>query len=113
MTRPEVRGIEVDGQTRCAHYNSQVDIVAIKMRCCGIFYACKECHEALAGHQIRVWPRREWNQGAVLCGSCGTELRIEQYLEGGNACPVCRAGFNPGCRRHHHFYFEMERAGGG
>src|ERR1700735_1462621 len=50
--RPEVRGIELDAQSRCAHYSSPLDIVAIKMKCCGGYFACKECHAALADHVL-------------------------------------------------------------
>src|SRR6266852_1872398 len=103
-----VRGIDVDAQTRCVHYRSAADIVAIKMRCCGVYYACKDCHVALAGHAIAVWPRGEWEQRAVLCGACGAELTIWEYLQGESRCPGCGAGFNPGCRAHWHFYFEGE-----
>jgi uncharacterized CHY-type Zn-finger protein len=103
--RPEVRGIDLDAQTRCAHYKSILDIIAIKMKCCGIYYACKDCHEALADHPIEVWPQSEWAQPAILCGVCGTELSIEQYMAGGYKCPACGAAFNPGCRNHYQFYF--------
>jgi uncharacterized CHY-type Zn-finger protein len=102
----EVRGVDLDAQTRCAHYHSQRDIIAIKMKCCGVYYACKDCHEALAGHALEVWPYNERDRQAVLCGSCGSELSITQYLECGNRCPACQAEFNPGCRNHYHFYFE-------
>lgn len=57
---PEVRGANVDPQTRCAHFNQPVDIIAIKMKCCGVYYACKDCHAALADHEIKVWPQPEW-----------------------------------------------------
>ena len=103
--RPEVRGVDQDAQTRCAHYRSELDIVAIKMKCCGVYYACKDCHEALAGHAMEAWPRSEWSQAAVLCGACGCEMSIEAYLSCGYRCPACGAAFNPGCRRHSHFYF--------
>ena len=63
---PEVRGVEVDTQTRCVHWRSAADIVAIKMACCGVYWACKDCHEALAGHAIAVWGRGEWNARAVF-----------------------------------------------
>ncbi|MGH9609274.1 MAG: glutamine amidotransferase [Bryobacteraceae bacterium] len=105
--RPLVKGIEVDAQTRCAHYRKPEDVVAIKMKCCGVYYACKDCHEALAGHAIQVWPRGEWERRAVLCGSCGTEMTIRRYLECGSQCPNCQAPFNPGCRNHYHLYFEI------
>jgi uncharacterized CHY-type Zn-finger protein len=103
---PVVRGIDLDSQTRCAHYHSAADIVAIKMKCCGVYYACKDCHIALAGHAIAVWPRSERDQQAILCGACGTELTIHEYLQSKSRCPSCGAAFNPGCRKHHYFYFE-------
>ncbi len=103
----EVRGIAVDAQTRCAHWRSERDVVAIKMKCCGAWYACKDCHDALAGHAIQVWPRAEWDAAAVLCGACGHEMTVRAYLDCADACPACGAGFNPGCRLHRHFYFEV------
>ena len=103
--RPRVEGVNLDPQTRCAHYHSALDIVAIRMRCCGVYYACKDCHDVLADHAIVVWPRAEWSAKAILCGACSAELSIESYLGGDNRCPSCRAGFNPGCRHHHRFYF--------
>ena len=106
MSRPAVAGVEVDVQTRCAHWHSPLDVVAIKMKCCGVYYACKDCHDALAGHATEVWPRAEWNEKAILCGACGAQLTINQYLDSGDRCPSCGAGFNLGCRHHHHFYFE-------
>ena len=105
-TRPEVRGLDLDPQTRCRHYHGALDIIAIKMNCCGVYYACKDCHIELAGHEISVWPRAQWNIKAVLCGACGAELTINDYLQSESHCPVCNAGFNPGCRNHHLFYFE-------
>jgi uncharacterized CHY-type Zn-finger protein len=106
-TCPTVQGLDLDAQSRCAHWRSPLDIVAIRMKCCGAYYACKDCHEALAGHALAVWPRGEWGERAVLCGGCGAELTIAAYLASSDACPACHAPFNPGCRHHHHFYFEM------
>ena len=106
VLHPIVRGIGLDAQTRCAHYHGDSDIIAIRMKCCGIYYACKDCHEALADHPIQVWPCAEWDQPAILCGACGRELSIEDYMRSGYRCPACQANFNPGCRHHSHFYFE-------
>ena len=105
VERPEVYGIGLDAETRCAHYRSALDIIAIRMKCCGLYYACKDCHEAMAGHAIEVWPLDEWDRPAVLCGACGSELTIAQYMASGYECPACGAGFNPGCRKHYRFYF--------
>jgi uncharacterized CHY-type Zn-finger protein len=104
---PEVRGVNVDPQTRCVHYYSAVDVIAIKMKCCGVYYACKDCHAALAGHDIQVWPESEWLQKAVLCGCCRTELSINEYMASEHRCPACGAEFNPGCKKHYRFYFEV------
>ena len=100
-------GLQVDRQTRCAHYHTPLDIIAIKMKCCGAYYACNDCHAALAGHEVEVWPRSEWTERAVLCGHCRTELTIHEYMECHHRCPVCGAGFNPGCASHYQFYFEL------
>ncbi len=109
---PMVRGIDLDAQTRCVHYHSAADIVAIKMKCCGVYYACRDCHVALAGHAIAVWPTGEWEERAVLCGACGVEMTIRQYLDCEARCLGCGVGFNPGCRKHNHFYFEAEKKAG-
>ena len=103
---PQVHGVDLDPQTRCAHWRSPLDIIAIRMRCCGAWYACKDCHDALAGHPAEVWPRAEFGRPAVLCGACGTQLTVRQYLACDNRCPACAAPFNPGCRLHYRFYFE-------
>ncbi len=91
----DLRGVSLDPQTRCEHYHGPTDIIAIKMKCCGTYYACKDCHEELAGHRITVWPESEWDQQAVLCGACGEMLTIFQYMHGDSHCPACRAQFNP------------------
>jgi uncharacterized CHY-type Zn-finger protein len=104
---PPVLGVELDPQTRCVHYRSELDVIAIKVRCCGEYYACKECHDALADHDLDPWPRQEFETRAVLCGVCGSELTIREYLDSGSVCPACGAGFNPRCRLHHHFYFSL------
>ncbi len=106
MTRPAVLGQDLDPQTRCAHWHSPLDVIAIKMRCCEAYYACRQCHDELADHPAAVWPRAEWDRPAVLCGVCGHELSVRAYMDCGNQCPACGAAFNPGCRSHYHLYFE-------
>jgi len=107
LTPPNVRGVHLDSQTRCEHYRGPTDIIAIKMKCCGLYYACKDCHETLADHPIAVWLESEWTQQAVLCGACGATLTILQYMQSDSRCPACRAQFNSRCRYHDHYYFHV------
>jgi uncharacterized CHY-type Zn-finger protein len=105
---PEVRGVNLDAQTRCAHFHGSTDIIAIKMKCCGVYYACKDCHAALADHPIEVWPEAEWEEKAILCGACQSELTILEYMGCGYSCPRCGAQFNPKCQNHYHYYFDSK-----
>ena len=102
----EVHGIEVDPLTRCAHYHSELDIIAIKFDCCGHWYPCFECHAAVTDHESTVWPRAKFDEPAVLCCKCGQQLTVRQYLDSGSKCPGCDSQFNPGCAKHYDLYFE-------
>lgn len=102
----EVRGIGLDSETRCAHFDGDRDVIAIKFRCCGTYYPCHACHQERADHPADVWPRSTFDSEAVLCGVCGTELTIEDYLAADFTCPTCGAAFNPGCAEHYQYYFE-------
>lgn len=106
----EVRvfGKSVDNQTRCVHWHSQLDIIAIKFKCCDKYYPCFSCHEEDADHQHEVWPKGEFDEKAILCGVCGHELSIKDYMASGNTCTNCKSSFNPGCSNHYHLYFEVE-----
>ncbi|HEV3243329.1 MAG TPA: CHY zinc finger protein [Chthoniobacterales bacterium] len=102
-----VMGVDVDPQTRCAHYHNERDIIAIKFKCCGKWFSCHQCHATLAGHTAEVWLKEEFGERSVLCGNCGEQLSIREYLQCESVCPHCEHQFNPGCARHHHLYFEM------
>jgi len=102
----EVKGKPVDEETRCVHYHSPLDIIALKFRCCNSYYPCFYCHDETAGHPSQRWRREDANEKAILCGACKTELTIAQYRNSHYTCPGCGAGFNPGCHKHDHLYFE-------
>ena len=102
----EVKGKPVDDQTRCEHYHSSLDVIAIKFKCCDEYYPCYQCHEETVNHRAEVWPKEEWNTKAILCGVCKTELTITEYMSSNNSCSHCRSAFNPGCSNHYHLYFE-------
>ena len=122
-----LRGVGVDPETRCVHWESELDVVALRFGCCGTFSPCHACHAETADHDPEPWPRARFDEPAVLCGACGATLSARVYLDGealrasgsegrshsgsrakpdDDACPACGAAFNPGCRRHRDRYFE-------
>ncbi|KAK8016823.1 hypothetical protein PG993_015012 [Apiospora rasikravindrae] len=79
-TGPTVHGLSVSALTQCSHWHSERDIIAIRHKCCGDYYACISCHEALAKHPPQVWPKAEQaTTRAVLCGKCRHELTIAEH----------------------------------
>ncbi|WP_331234932.1 CHY zinc finger protein [Natronorarus salvus] len=101
-----VGGVDVGPETRCEHHHTARDVIAIRFRCCLTYYPCFACHETSADHEAERWSREQWDREAVLCGVCGTELTIREYLDSPARCPTCEATFNPGCVAHHDRYFE-------
>ncbi|MDR4531947.1 CHY zinc finger protein [Glutamicibacter sp. PS] len=103
----EVRGVQMDAQTRCAHYHTALDVIAIKFICCGYYYPCHLCHAELADHAAQPWPVERRAEPVVLCGVCRHELSVTRYLAS-EQCPHCAAPFNPGCKLHSDLYFAPE-----
>ncbi len=101
---PHVYGATVDDQTRCVHYATPADVVAIQFHCCRRFYPCFQCHATAETHPATLWPAADFAQPAILCGVCRTRMSISQYRDV-HACPHCAAPFNDGCRLHAHLYF--------
>jgi uncharacterized CHY-type Zn-finger protein len=109
---PQVHGLSLTPTTQCIHWNSALDIIAIKHYCCYKFYACISCHNAVESHEPTVWPISQRGERAVLCGKCKCVLSIEKYLHSGSRCTNCDARFNPGCKGHWGMYIEMEDESG-
>ena len=103
----EVKGKIFDNETRCEHYRSPLDVIAIKFKCCREYYPCYECHKETANHKAQVWKKQDQDTKAILCGVCKNELTIQEYLYSNSHCPYCNAAFNPKCTTHHHLYFEV------
>ena len=102
----KVYGKLIDNETRCEHYHSPLDIIAIKFKCCDKYYPCFQCHEETADHIAQTWNKNEWETKAILCGACKTELTINEYRRSGDRCPNCNSPFNPNCSNHYHLYFQ-------
>lgn len=107
--RPPVRGAAVDAQTRCVHYGTLLDVVAIRFACCDEYYPCRLCHDGAVGHPTTTWPASDRDRHVVMCGVCSAELTIAEY-RGTESCPACRTAFNPGCSLHDHLYFDPDPA---
>ncbi|WP_308726731.1 CHY zinc finger protein [Clavibacter sp. VKM Ac-2542] len=99
-----VRGPAIDAETRCIHYGSALDVVALRAPCCDAWYPCHLCHAAIADHPLEVIPRSAHHLPAALCGVCRATMSVPEYLAA-EACPSCGAAFNPGCAAHAHLYF--------
>jgi uncharacterized CHY-type Zn-finger protein len=84
-----------------------LDIIALKFWCCQEYYSCYECHTEISNHASVVWPRGEFNQKAILCGGCGYEMSVREYLGCCSKCPHCLRDLNPSCANHYPLYFQM------
>lgn len=102
----KVYGNPIDDQTRCRHYQSQLDIIALKCYSCRRYYPCYLCHDSCESHSYQAYPLSLAEDKAVFCGACQQELTISQYRKGAYSCPYCGAAFNPGCQKHSDIYFE-------
>lgn len=102
-----IKGSVIDKETRCIHYHTEVDRIAIKFYCCLTYFPCHLCHEEAGCGDMQVWPRDKFDQKGILCGACGKELTINTYLQGTNKCPTCQTAFNPNCKLHEKLYFAI------
>ncbi|WP_288782181.1 CHY zinc finger protein [uncultured Kocuria sp.] len=103
---PHVYGPVIDDQTRCVHYRTSKDIVALKFVCCGRYFPCYRCHEEVSDHPARQWSLHQRDEPAILCGVCKCELTIASYMAS-SRCPNCRSEFNERCALHYDLYFEV------
>lgn len=102
MDEPLFYGLDLDQHSRCRHYHSELDIVALKCGKCQRYYACYQCHDALTDHVFQAASANEPHP--VLCGVCRQQLSLSDYKTG--ACPICQSPFNPKCSNHYDIYFE-------
>lgn len=111
IKRINVAGKCIDKNTRCLHFSSEKDIIAIKFKCCNSFYPCYKCHLECANHSIIRWTRHdlcEKDKKVILCGACQNALTFYQYSKGDFECLFCKGKFNPGCALHYNLYFDLD-----
>ncbi|EHJ08010.1 CHY zinc finger protein [Staphylococcus simiae] len=103
---PKIFGSIIDSESRCKHYHTGLDIIAIKFKCCQKYYPCYKCHNEHESHQIKRWPESQFNEHVIFCGACKHEMTINDYMLVEN-CPHCHSHFNQRCKFHYHLYFEI------
>ncbi|ADD03921.2 zinc finger protein [Natrialba magadii ATCC 43099] len=108
MSLRPIRGVDVGPDTRCDHYDSELDVVAFRFACCDAYYPCFQCHDAVTDHEAVPWPEHQFDEPSVRCGVCDTTLTVPDYLDCAYECPNCDAPFNPGCAAHAELYFETD-----
>eukprot|EP00939_MAST-03C_sp_MAST-3C-sp1_P005473 g5473.t1 len=102
-------GVGTYKETRCTHWHSALDRVAIQASCCLKFYACVQCHDACESHRWKPWKASTSLQHhALLCGACGNTFSFVSYFSSPDKCSTCSASFNPNCKRHWDVYFSRE-----
>ncbi|SCW00834.1 LAFE_0C13036g1_1 [Lachancea fermentati] len=108
-----IRGDLVDEESRCVHWHSPLDVIAIKFKCCKTYYACYTCHQSLESHKVEKYSLKEDNnEHLVICGVCKTTMTFDTYRSNSGderslSCYACHAEFNPGCKLHYSEYFDM------
>ncbi|SCU94390.1 LAFA_0F21550g1_1 [Lachancea sp. 'fantastica'] len=109
------KGLLIDNQSRCVHWNSQLDVVCFKLKCCQHYYACHSCHDALESHPVQKYNiSQDPSSHVVLCGVCRNTMSFNQYRsktasirDQSLQCPFCCASFNPNCKLHYSIYFDI------
>lgn len=98
----------LDKNTRCLHYHSEIDIIAIKFKCCGYYFSCFKCHDLFRNysinHPVEKFSKLDYGK-VVLCGNCYSELTFDDYSKN-HRCTICNSQFNPKCSLHYGLYFD-------
>ena len=109
-----IKGCLVDEFSRCEHWHSEIDVIALKFKCCPtVYYPCYSCHEETtpADHKVEKYDLVvDKDKNLVICGMCKTEMTFDKYRnteeDGILKCYNCKAHFNPGCKLHYKIYFD-------
>ncbi|KAL6940858.1 hypothetical protein ACO0QE_004776 [Hanseniaspora vineae] len=112
-----IKGLLVDDESRCEHWHSDLDVVALKFKCCpAVYYCCYSCHLEVNNidpetgsapngqHQIEKFSRSDDTVKLIMCGACKTEMTFTEYTKN-MKCYNCKHDFNPRCKLHYDLYF--------
>ena len=97
-TDPLLRGVGLDAQTRCAHYATARDVVALRFACCPAYWSCHRCHAELTDHPAVPVPADALDVVAAVRFAGQHGLRVEVGAGGldGRRGHKCRGHPNGG-----------------
>lgn len=77
MSNIRLKGALLDDKTRCVHYHSPLDVVALQCYHCRTFYPCFECHNEQEDHTFMPWPKNSSTRACdfMWCVAHCTRLR--------------------------------------
>lgn len=104
----KVWGKVIDNETRCVHWHTDLDVMAIKFKCCKGFYSCYSCHKETTNHPTIKYDlsiQDDRDVQTILCGKCFGAMTFSEYVSDVR-CINCDTAFNPGCKLHYNLYFE-------
>lgn len=103
-----IHGAWIDHNTRCKHWNLELDIIALKFKCCGKYYPCYLCHAEYNDHEPRRWLGSDLSLvPMVVCGVCYHEYTYTEYATLEYSCDKCLSKFNPKCSLHMDYYVDL------
>ena len=79
---PKYVGVEIEThrESRCKHYHSKLDVLALESSCCNKFYSCVKCHDEMENHAMIPWDSdTSLNRHALLCGVCEKTFSIRTW----------------------------------
>ncbi|KAH3900132.1 Hot13p SCDLUD_003100 [Saccharomycodes ludwigii] len=102
-----ISGKLVDEKSRCIHWHGDLDIIALKFKCCpNTYYSCYTCHQELCNHKVEKYNRLDNKVNLIICGNCRKEFTFQEYVTSDYKCLNCKQKFNPGCKLHYDMYFK-------
>lgn len=103
-----IYGEWIDRNTRCKHWNLELDVIALKFKCCDRYYPCYLCHAENVEHEACRWLGQELSLvPMVVCGVCYHQYTYMEYSNTGYTCVNCLSNFNPKCSLHTEHYVDI------
>jgi uncharacterized CHY-type Zn-finger protein len=73
---------------------AEVSWSGVSLQVLRLYYASVKCHAVLAGHEIVIGDKTDYETLGALCRSYRTEFTTGECLAGDDRCPNCKTSFN-------------------